>query len=83
MNKIKRFLKTLTAPFMDKVKLQIKLNTSEIKREELEALLSSRTTNTIMRAMENVEEVERLTKENQRLRSKVKELKNTLKGETK
>lgn len=81
MRKIKRFIKLIFAPMMDKYKLQKRLNTAELKRDELEAILNTRVSMTIMKAIENRDEVERLTKENQRLRTKVKSLKEDLKGE--
>ncbi len=81
MRKIKRFIKLIFAPMMDKYKLQKRLNTAELKRDEYESLLNTRVSMTIMKAIENRDEVERLTKENQRLRTKVKSLKEDLKGE--
>ena len=71
-----RIIKTLIAPFRDKYKLQRKLNTLELQKKELEVILHSRVSETLMRTLENQDEVERLTKENQRLRSKLKEIRN-------
>lgn len=81
MKKIIGFIKVLFAPFKDKCKLQMRLNTAELKRDEYEAILNTRVSMTIMKAIENRDEVERLTKENQKLRIKVKGLKEDLKGE--
>lgn len=71
-----KMLRVLIAPFKDKFKLQRKINTLEIEKRELEITLQSRVSETIINALTNQEEVDRLTKENIRLRAKVKELKN-------
>ena len=70
-----RIIKLVIAPFKDKFKLQQKVNTLELEKKELEMVLQSRVSETIMNALVNQEEVERLTKENHRLRVKIKEIK--------
>ena len=70
-----KYLKLLISPFKDKFKLQRKVNTLELQKKELEVILHSRISETLMRTLENQDEVERLTRENQRLRKKVKEMK--------
>ncbi len=69
-------LKLLIAPFKDKFKLQRKVNTLELEKKELEMILQSRVSETIINTLSNQEEVERLRKENSRLRLKVKEIRN-------
>ena len=70
-----RIIKQLIAPFKDKYKLQRRVNTLELQKKELEVILHSRVSETLMRTLENQEEVERLTKENQRIRRRIKEMK--------
>ena len=70
-----RFIKLLVSPMRDKFKLQKKVNTLELQKKELEMILQSRVSETLMDTLSNQEEVDRLLKENQRLRVKVKELK--------
>ena len=70
-----KLIKMAIAPFKNKIKLQQKVNTLEIKKEELEIILHSRISETLMRTLENQQEVERLRKENTRLRNKIKEIK--------
>lgn len=70
-----RFIKLLVSPMRDKFKLQKKVNTLELQKKELEMILQSRVSETLMNTLSNQEEVDRLLKENQRLRVKVKELK--------
>ena len=69
-----RFLRLIVAPFRDKMKLQQRANTLELEKKELEMILNSRVSETIIHTLENQDEVDRLTKENQRLRKKVKDL---------
>lgn len=82
-NKIKRIFKYVAVPFKDKFKLQRRCNTLELEKAELEMIIQSRITETIMNILENQAELQRVNKENKRLRLKNKELKNELKGETK
>lgn len=83
MSFIKRILNIIIAPLKNKMKMQRRINTLEIEKVELEYIIKSRITETLMRTLENQDEVERLKKENTRLRSKVKDLKGGLKSETK
>lgn len=71
-----RLLKLLISPFKDKFKLQRKVNTLELEKKELEIIIQSKVSETLMNTLSNQEEVERLTRENQRLRRKVKEIRN-------
>lgn len=71
-----KILKLLFSPLKDKFKLQRKVNTLELEKKELELIIQSRVSETLMNTLSNQEEVERLTKENQRLRRKVKEIRN-------
>lgn len=71
-----RLLKLLISPFKDKFKLQRKLNTVELEKKELELIIQSKVSETLMNTLSNQEEVDRLTRENQRLRKKVKEIRN-------
>jgi hypothetical protein len=71
-----RILKLLISPFKDKFKLQRKVNTLELEKKELEIIIQSKVSETLMNTLSNQEEVERLTRENQRLRRKVKEIRN-------
>lgn len=75
MNFIKRILNIIIAPLKNKMKMQRRINTLEIEKVELEYIIKSRITETLMRTLENQDEVERLKKENTRLRKKVKDLK--------
>lgn len=70
-----KIVKLIISPFKDKFRLQRKVNTLEVEKKELELILQSRVSETIIKTLTNQEEVDRLTKENQRLRSKVKEMK--------
>lgn len=70
-----KILRLLISPFRDKFKLQRKINTLELQKKELEMVLSSRVSETLINTLSNQEEVDRLLKENQRLRVKVKEFK--------
>ena len=70
-----KILKLLIAPFKDKYKLQRRVNTLELQKKELEMILSSRVSETLMNTLSNQEEVDRLLRENSRLRAKVKEIK--------
>lgn len=78
-----KYLRFISVPFKDKFKLQQKVNTLELQKKELEIILQSRISETLMKTLANQDEVERLRKENTRLRSKVKDLKGGLKSETK
>lgn len=71
-----KILKLLISPFKDKFKLQRKVNTLELEKKELEIIIQSKVSETLMNTLSNQEEVERLTRENQRLRRKVKEIRN-------
>ncbi len=75
MNFIKKILNIIIAPLKNKMKMQRRINTLEIEKVELEYIIKSRITETLMRTLENQDEVERLKKENTRLRKKVKDLK--------
>lgn len=75
MNFIERILNIIIAPLKNKMKMQRRINTLEIEKVELEYIIKSRITETLMRTLENQDEVERLKKENTRLRKKVKDLK--------
>lgn len=70
-----KIFKLLISPLRDKFKLQKKVNTLELQKKELEMIIQSRVSETLMNTLSNQEEVDRLLKENQRLRAKVKELK--------
>ena len=73
MTFIKQKLAYLIAPFKDKVKMQHRINTLEVKNDALEELFK----NEFQKAMDslmNVEELEKLKKENKHLRLKVKVL---------
>lgn len=70
-----KIFKLLISPLRDKFKLQRKVNTLELQKKELEMIIQSRVSETLMNTLSNQEEVDRLLKENQRLRAKVKELK--------
>lgn len=75
MSKVKGIFRLFIAPFKDKFKLQMRVNTLELQKRELEMTLQSRVSETIINALTNQEEVDRLRKENVRLRVKVKQLK--------
>lgn len=81
MKKIKGLLNLIIAPFKDKYKLQRRCNTLEIEKISLENIIQSRVSETLMNILANQDEVERLRKENKRLRTKVKELKEGLRGD--
>lgn len=81
MKKIKGLLNFIFAPFKDKYKLQRRCNTLEIEKISLENIIQSRVSETLMNILANQDEVERLRKENKRLRTKVKELKDDLRGD--
>ena len=68
---IKRKLNYLVAPFKDKMLMQKKINTLEVKYEALEELWEI-DFHTIRDTLMNKGEVERLKKENKNLRKKVK-----------
>jgi hypothetical protein len=68
---IKRKLNYLVAPFKDKMLMQKKINTLEVKYEALEELWET-DFHTIRDTLMNKNEVERLKKENKNLRKKVK-----------
>lgn len=70
-----KIFRLLISPLRDKFKLQCKVNTLELQKKELEMVLQSRVSETLMNTLSNQEEVDRLLKENSRLRAKVKELK--------
>ncbi len=70
-----KIFRLLISPLRDKFKLQRKVNTLELQKKELEMILQSRVSETLMNTLSNQEEVDRLLKENSRLRAKVKELK--------
>lgn len=70
-----KFLRLIIAPFRDRIKLQQRANTLELEKKELELVLYNEVFKTITRTLENQDEVNRLTKENHRLRSKIKEMK--------
>lgn len=73
MNSIKRKLRYLIAPLKDKIKMQQRINTLENDNEALRDLFE----NEFQKAMDslmNVEELNRLKKENKNLRLKVKVL---------
>lgn len=69
-----KILKLLFSPLKDKFKLQKKVNTLELEKKELEIIIQSKVSETLMNTLSNQEEVDRLTRENQRLRKKIKEL---------
>ena len=71
-----KILKLLISPLKDKFKLQRKVNTLELEKKELEMIIQSKVSETLMNTLSNQEEVERLTRENQRLRKKVMEIRN-------
>lgn len=81
MKRFKRIIKLIFAPFMDKYKLQMRLNSSEIRRAELEEMFNRNFTMRFLKAIQNEDEVQRLTKENHRLRMKINRLKKDLRGE--
>lgn len=70
-----RLIRLIFAPFRDKMKLQQRANTLELEKKELEMILNSRVSETIIHTLENQDEVDRLLKENQRLRAKIKQMK--------
>lgn len=70
---IKRKLSYLIAPFKDKLKMQHKINTLENKVESLEDYFKNEFQK-CMDEMMNIEEIEKLKKENKHLRLKVKVL---------
>lgn len=81
MKKIKGLLNLIIAPIKNKYDLQRRCNTLEIQKESLENIIQSRVSETLMNILANQDEVERLRKENKRLRTKVKELKEELRGD--
>lgn len=70
-----KIIKMVIAPFKNKMKMQRRINTLEIEKVELEHIIKSRITETLMKTLTNQDEVERLKKENIKLRKKVKDLK--------
>jgi hypothetical protein len=78
MTFIKNKLALLIAPFKDKIKMQQRINTLENDNEALRDLFE----NEFQKAMDslmNVQELEKLKKENQHLRLKVKVLRSNKK----
>ena len=69
-----KIIRIIIAPFKDKFKLQKKVNTLELEKKELEMIIQSRVSETLLNTLSNQEEVERLTRENHRLRNKIKEM---------
>lgn len=70
---IKNKLALLIAPFKEKIKMQIKINTLENRVETLEDYFQNEFQK-CMDEMMNLKEIEKLKKENQHLRLKVKVL---------
>lgn len=73
MTFIKQKLSYLIAPFKDKLKMQQKINSLENKNETLEELFKNEFQK-CMDTLMNIEEIEKLKKENKHLRLKVKVL---------
>ena len=73
MTSIKHKLAYLMLPFKDKVKMQHKINTLENKLDTLEEFYQNEFQK-CMDALMNVEQLEKLRKENKNLRLKIKVL---------
>ena len=73
MTSIKHKLAYLMLPFKDKVKMQHKINTLENKLDTLEEFYQKKKQK-CMDALMNVEQLEKLRKENKNLRLKIKVL---------
>lgn len=73
MTFIKQKLALLLAPFKEKIKMQQRINTLENKVESLEDYFQNEFQK-CMDEMMNIKEIEKLKKENQHLRLKVKVL---------
>lgn len=78
MISIKRIFSYIIAPFKDKMKMQHRINTLEVNNETLHQLFENEFQK-CMDALMNVEELEKLRKENKNLRLKVKVLRSNKK----
>ena len=65
--------------FKDKIELQKKYNTLELKYETLKDQVKEDCFKTLLKVLSEQNDVERLRKENAKLRKKIKELKATIK----
>ena len=65
--------------FKDKIELQKKYNTLEIKYETLKDQVKEDCFKTLLKVLSEQNDVERLRKENAKLRKRIKELKATIK----
>ena len=65
--------------FKDKIELQKKYNTLELKYETLKDQVKDDCFKTLLKVLSEQNDVERLRKENAKLRKKIKELKATIK----
>lgn len=66
---------------LDKIQLIKKVNTLELRNQELENTIKDELYKTFMAKLEEPQEINRLKKENKNLRAKNKTLKALLKGE--
>ena len=65
--------------FKDKIELQKKYNTLELKYETLKDQVKEDCFKTLLKVLSEQNDVERLRKENAKLRKRIKELKATIK----